>query len=104
MNATASPSPRTRLVQMFEQVVLPKNSTRIPDFYTPDFELHTNGHSQGYADFLRGHEQVYATGIRSAVRYDEASWVESDARVAVRMWITTRRPGEAANEIEVMLI
>ncbi len=38
------------------------------------------------------------------MRYDDASWVESGNKVAVRLWITTRRPGEAPTEIEVVLI
>ena len=47
---------------------------------------------------------MYATAITYAVRYDDGSWVESPDRVAVRVWITTQRPGEPATQIEVMLI
>ena len=97
-------SARTRLLQMFEEVVLQKDSSRIPEYYTPDFELLTNGRRQNYEEFLHGHAQVYATAIRYAVRYDESSWVESGNRLAVRLWITIGGPGEAVTTIEVILI
>jgi hypothetical protein len=38
------------------------------------------------------------------VEYDDESWVEGDDRVAVRLWITTSRPGEDPTRLELVLI
>ena len=35
---------------------------------------------------------------------DDEAWVETDDRVAARVWITTSRPDEAPTRIEVVLI
>lgn len=101
---TAHPSPQALLREMFEQMVVPKNADLVERFYHPDFTLTTNGIVQGYAEYVRGHREVYATGIQYSIRYDEDSWVESGDRVAARMWITTTRPGQSPTEIEVVLI
>ena len=100
----AKRSPKALLLEMFERVVIPKNAELIEAYYHPEFTLTSNGIVQGYAEYARGHRDVYATEIRYAVRYDEDSWVESDDRVAARMWITTERPPQPPTEIEVMLI
>lgn len=95
---------RRRLMDMFDEMVIEKDASSIARYYHPDFVLETNGRQQGYRAFVEGHERVYATPISYAVRYDEATWVESADRVACRMWITTQRPDEPAVEIEVVLI
>ena len=97
-------SPKALVQEMFERMVIPKNAELIEVYYHPDFTLTSNGIVQGYTEYARGHRDVYATGIRYSIRYDEDSWVESDDRVAARMWITTQRPPQAATEIEVILI
>jgi hypothetical protein len=93
-----------RLREMFDRMVIRKDAELARVYYHPDFRLHTNGQVQDYAAFAAGHETVYATGITYDIRYDEAAWVESEDRVAGRLWITTQRPGEAAVEIEVILV
>ena len=64
----------------------------------------SNGITQEYEGFRTGHETVYDTPISYAVEYDDESWVESDDRVAVRLWITTSRPGEDPTRLELVLI
>lgn len=95
---------RQLMKEMFSEMVVKKDISLVPRYYHPDFVLETNGQRQGFADFLAGHERVYATAIGYGVRYDESSWVESGDKLAARMWITTQRPGEAAVEIQVVLI
>lgn len=90
--------------EMFEQMVLKKDPDLISEFYSPEFELHTNGQKQTYEEFLAGHERVYATEITYRVEYDEDSWVEQGDRVAGRLWITTSRPDQEETRIEVTLI
>ena len=85
-------------------MVIGKNATAVADFYHPDFQMVSNGVTQGYEAFRASHEGVYETAISYAVRYDEDAWVEAADRVAGRLWITTARPGEEPTEIEVVLI
>ena len=75
-------------------MVVAKDKSAIPRYYDPDFVMVSNGITQEYEGFRAGHETVYDTPISYAVEYDDESWVESDDRVAVRLWITTSRPGE----------
>jgi hypothetical protein len=93
-----------RLREMFDQMVIGKNAAAAGDFYHRDFEMVSNGVTQGFAAFAESHRSVYETPISYQVRYDEDAWVEAPDRLAGRIWITTVRPGEAANEIEVVLI
>lgn len=93
-----------RLKEMFCKMMLKKDISQVPRCYHPDFVLETNGQRQGYAEFLAGHQRVYDTSITCAVRYDESSWVEAGDKVAVRLWITTRRPDQDAVKFEVVLI
>ncbi|SAK86321.1 hypothetical protein AWB77_04592 [Caballeronia fortuita] len=97
-------SPAELLREMFEEMVLKKDLSRIAHYYSRDFILETNGNIQDYAAFESGHAKVYPTSIRYDVRYDEATWVESEDRVAVRLWIKTQRPDEAPVEFEILLI
>lgn len=95
---------RDLLVEMFDTMVVLKDATAIERYYHPDFLLITNGQTQDFAAFAAGHRTVYATEISYAVRYDEEAWVDTDDRVAARLWITTARPGEPPTEIEVVLV
>lgn len=97
-------NPRTLLVEMFDAMVIAKNPDLIQRYYHPDFQLTTNGLTQEYEAFARGHRTVYATEISYAVRYDDSAWVTSEDRVGARVWITTSRPGEESTEIEVVLL
>jgi hypothetical protein len=92
------------LREMFEQMVIRKDATLAGAYYHPEFRLTTNGQIQDYAAFAAGHERIYATDITYAVRYDDEAWVETDDRIAGRLWITTQRPHEPATEIEVILV
>ena len=44
------------------------------------------------------------TEIACAFEYDDESWVQSENRVAVRLWITTTRPNENPTRLELVLI
>jgi len=90
--------------EMFEQMVLKKDPDLIERFYSPDFEMHSNGVVQGFEEFAAAHRRVYATDISYEVEYDEDAWVEQEGRVAGRVWITTKLPGREATRIEVILI
>lgn len=57
-----------------------------------------------YQSFLESHEKYYATEIQYHVAYDEETLLEQGEKVAARVWITTKRPEEAARKIEVILI
>ncbi|WP_072805372.1 nuclear transport factor 2 family protein [Rhodococcoides yunnanense] len=93
-----------KLREMFSVMVVAKNADAVPRYYHPDFELVTNGATQTYAEFDRGHRTVYATEITYDLEYDEDAWVEATDRVAGRMWITTARPNESPTRIEVLFI
>ncbi|SFM92201.1 nuclear transport factor 2 family protein [Variovorax sp. OV329] len=95
---------KAALIEMFERMVLCKDASLIGHYYHPDFMLLSNGEEQDYATFLAGHRRIYASAVRYAVRYDDDSWVEEPDRVAVRLWITVQRPGEAPTEFEVLAI
>ncbi len=97
-------SARDLLVEMFDQMVINKDAALIERYYHPDFRVTTNGQSQGYAEYAASHRRVYATEISYAIRYDDEAWLETEDRVAGRMWITTRRPGEEPTELEVILV
>ena len=92
------------LRQMFEQMVEKKDSSVIERFYDPSFVMFSNGVTQDFEAFAASHRTVYATEISYSVEYDEEAWVETADKVAGRLWITTRRPGEGPTRIEVMLI
>lgn len=90
--------------EMFAQMVERKDASLVDRYYDPEFVLYTNGQVQNLAEFRAGHERVYPTSITYQVEYDDEAWVETDERLAGRMWITTRRPDERANRIEVVFI
>ena len=93
-----------RMREMFTRMVEAKDVTLVDAYYDPAFVLTTNGQSQDLAAFRAGHERVYPTAISYEVQYDEDAWVESADRLAGRLWITIRRPGEAAQAIEVVFV
>jgi hypothetical protein len=95
---------RELLQRMFDEMVLPKDADACARFYHPDFVLESNGQVQDYRAFLEGHRRVYATDIRYAVRYDEASWVEEGDRLAVRMWISVGQGAQSSRELQVVLV
>ena len=93
-----------KLKEMFAVMVIRKDASTIPFYYHPDFLLYTNGQITNYADFLKSHQQYYATPIQYEVTYDEETLLEQGDKIAARVWITTSRPNESAKKIEVMLI
>lgn len=57
-----------------------------------------------FSQFLEQHQALYKTPIEYKIRYDTDSFLEQHDKVAGRMFITTKRPHEAAQEIEVILV
>lgn len=92
------------LREMFEKMVVAKNAELIEHYYDPDFVMFSDGLSQDFAAFRDSHRELYASPIRYSVEYDEQAWVHGDDKVAGRVWITTTRPNERPNRIEVVLI
>lgn len=92
------------LQEMFQKVTVEKNANLISTYYHPDFKLYSNGKEMSYVDFLKSHQEIYKTPIVYQMRYDENTWVEQGDKVAVRLFITTKMPNQAAREIEVVLI
>jgi hypothetical protein len=95
---------RELMQEMFSQMVEAKDITQVEKYYEPDFLLYTNGQVQDYESFHAGHARVYPTEISYAVEYDNDAWVEAGDRLGGRMWITTKRPAEAATRIEVIFL
>jgi hypothetical protein len=95
---------RELLQEMFTRMVEAKDITQAPVYYDPGFLLYTNGQVQDYEAFHAGHARVYPTEISYRVEYDDEAWVETPDRLAGRMWITTKRPGEDAIRIEVIFV
>lgn len=92
------------LKEMFQKMVLNKNASLIPQYYHRDFLLYTNGQEMDFITFLESHQKYYQTPIQYQIKYDEGTFLEQGARVAGRVWITTKMPEESSREIEVMLI
>ena len=101
---TSIASTKKLLQSMFSEMVIKKEASLIPRYYHADFVLETNGQTQDYDAFSKGHEKVYATPITYEVRYDDTAWIESATSVAARVWITTQRANEVPVEYEVVLI
>ena len=102
--ATPSSPKIALLKEMFTKVTIEKNDKAIPLYYHPDFELFSNGKTMNFRKFLQEHQAIYKTPIQYKIRYDEATLLEQGNKVAGRLFITTKRPNEAAREIEVILI
>lgn len=92
------------LKEMFAEMVIKKDAALIAHYYHPDFLLYTNGQEMDYQTFLTSHQEYYKTEISYEVAYDEPTLLEQEQKVAGRVYITTKRPNEAAKEIEVILI
>lgn len=95
---------RKQLKRMFSEMVVKKNVDLIQEFYHPDFILYTNGQHILYQQFVADHKKYYASPIEYYIDYDEESFVESDNKIAARVWITTKHPPENERRIEVILI
>lgn len=93
-----------KLKEMFNEMVIKKDASVIPQYYHPDFLLYTNDQRTNYKDFLESHLKYYATPIQYLVEYDEETLLEQRNKIAGRIWITTSRPNEPAKKIEVILI
>ncbi|MFI5510999.1 nuclear transport factor 2 family protein [Mycobacterium sp. NPDC051804] len=92
------------LRKMFEEMVVAKDIRAADRFYDPSFVMYSNGVAQNFDEFVASHRTVYGTEISYAVEYDEEAWVETEDKVAGRVWITTSRPDETPTRIEVVLI
>ena len=103
-NAIANNSHLTLLKEMFKKVTLEKNDQAISLYYDKEFELYSNGQKMDFDTFLKMHRQIYKTSIQYKVRYDDKTFVEEGNRVAARLFITTKKPNQLAQEIEVILI
>ncbi|GGI75242.1 nuclear transport factor 2 family protein [Legionella impletisoli] len=93
-----------KLKEMFSEMVIKKNASLIPEYYHEDFLLYTNDIKTNYDEFLTSHIAYYQTPIQYSIEYDEETLLEQDEKIAGRVWITTKRPNEAATKIEVILI
>jgi hypothetical protein len=93
-----------QLKEMFSEMVIKKQTSKIPRYYHQDFLLYTNGTSMDYAEFLRSHQEYYATPIQYQVEYDEETFLEHGDKIAGRVWITIKKPNESPKKIEVVLI
>jgi hypothetical protein len=102
--ATPSTHYISLLKEMFTQVTVKKNDHAIPTYYDNDFELHSNGKTISFNEFLQMHQAIYKTPIQYSIRYDEPTLIEQGNKVAGRLFITTKKPNEPAREIEVILI
>ncbi|GAB24518.1 hypothetical protein GOPIP_069_00230 [Gordonia polyisoprenivorans NBRC 16320 = JCM 10675] len=104
MGDAMAPPLQAVMREMFTRMVEAKNISMVDKYYDRDFILVTNGQTQDYDAFHAGHARVYSTRITYSVRYDDEAWVEDSDRLAGRLWITTKRPDEAATDIEVMFV
>lgn len=93
-----------KLKEMFSEMVMKKDASLIPVYYHPEFLLYTNEQVTNYDDFLKSHQEYYATAIKYEVAYDEETLFEHENKLAGRIWITTSRPNEPSKKIEVILI
>jgi hypothetical protein len=71
-----------RLIEMFDEVVLKKDASKIQRYFHPGFVLKTNGERQAMATFLPRREVEYAPSMTLEVDFDEQAWVAAPAAVA----------------------
>lgn len=96
---------KIRLLQeMFQEMVIKKDASKIPDYYSKEFLMDSNGVTIDYDFLLESHRAIYTTSIEYLIEYQEDTFLQQDDRVAGRMFITTKRPNEAPKRIEVILI
>lgn len=105
-NATAKDniSNLQRLKNMFQQVVIKKNPSLIPYYYSKDFIMYSNGVKENYIQFYQSHKKYYNTSIQYKVQFDNTATMEKDDKVAARIFITTQTLNTAPQKIEVILI
>ncbi|MCP5508637.1 MAG: nuclear transport factor 2 family protein [Chlamydiales bacterium] len=89
---------------MFQEMVIKKDASKIPDYYSKEFLMDSNGVTIDYDFLLESHRAIYTTSIEYLIEYQEDTFLQQDDRVAGRMFITTKRPNEAPKRIEVILI
>jgi hypothetical protein len=92
------------LREMYTKMTEGKDASVLPVFYHPDFRMFMNGQEQGYADFLRLHEEVYEGSQTYVITHDEDAWIDGGDRVAGRCWLTTTVPGEEPTETEIVYL
>lgn len=92
------------LKEMFSEMVIKKDASLIPKYYHKDFLLYTNGIEMDYSAYVTMHENIYKSSIEYSVKYDDETLFDKADKVAGRIWITTKKPGELVKEIEVLLI
>lgn len=92
------------LKEMFTKVTIEKNDKAIPVYYDKGFQLYSNGKIINFNQFLQQHHAIYQTPIQYKIRYDENTFIEKENKVAGRLFITTKKPNELAQEIEVILV
>lgn len=94
------------LRRMFDEMVIPRDASKISQFYHPDFWMSTNQIEQGYDEFYADHVAYYADEAQRsyAVEYDSDSFVEAADGVAGRLWITTQQGAGDPTRIEVLLV
>jgi hypothetical protein len=93
-----------QLKEMFTEMVLKKQASKISHYYHADFLLYTNGTTMNYAEFLKSHQEYYATPIQYQIEYDEETFLENGDKLAGRIWITVKKPNQGPRKIEVVLI
>lgn len=102
--ANQQPNYISLLKEMFVNVTIEKNDKAIPLYYDKNFQLYSNGKIMGYNEFLQLHRAVYKTPIEYKIRYDEKTLIAQENKVAGRLFITTKKPNEQTQEIEVILV
>ena len=93
-----------QLKEMFSEMVLKKQASRIPHYYHSEFLLYTNGTTMNYVEFLQSHQEYYASPIQYQIEYDEETFLENKDKLAGRMWITVKKPNQSPRKIEIVLI
>lgn len=89
---------------MFQNMVVKKDSSLIPQYYSKDFILYSNGKTMNYSQFAQFHENVYKTNIQYKVNFDKQTIVEHGNKVALKMTITTQVPPSPPQDITVIAI
>lgn len=92
------------LKKMFTKVTIEKNIKAIPLYYDKNFQLYSNGKTMNFNKFVQMHQAIYKTRIQYKIRYDEKTLIEQENKVAGRIFVTTKKPNEPAQEIEVLII
>lgn len=93
-----------RLKEMFQNVFIKKNASKIPEYYHKDFLLYTNGQEMDYLTFLNLNQRYAKAPITYQIEYDDDTFVELENKVACRLWINTCEMEDSSEKIEVMLI